>query len=128
MAKKINEISNTPQVGTTLKSWFYPITLQRLIISMVDFEAVKTPININTSGVIQPLSAEELKIKPEEQRSWEWLQVHCESNLQLTPEGPGVIGDKVIYDGIRYRCLKRKNFKLYGYIEYHLVQDYEGDD
>ena len=36
------------------------------------------------------------------------------------------VGDKLLFDSVRYRVMARKPYYLYGYMEYHLVQDYEG--
>ena len=120
MAKKLNEISNLPQMDETLTDWFYPIQLIKITTTIVNYEAVQTTQYINTKGDVQPLTEEEISLKPEEQRSWSWLQVHTMAKIQLQ------VGDKLLFDSVRYRVMARKPYYLYGYMEYHLVQDYEG--
>jgi hypothetical protein len=36
------------------------------------------------------------------------------------------VDEVVTYDGVQTRVMSRKNYGLYGYVEYHLVQDWTG--
>lgn len=119
MAKKLNEISNLPQMNIALMGWFYPISLVKLTTTIVDFEEVQTLITIKTNGVIQPLTEEEISLKPEEQRSWSWLQVFTLAKTKLK------VGEKLMFNDTRYKVMALKPYFLYGYMEYHLKQDYE---
>lgn len=117
--KKLNEISNMPQMDETLNEWFYPVTLIKITETVVDYEVVQTPEYIRFNGVIQPLKPQEISLKPEEQRSWNWLQVHAPVYVKLKT------GEKLLYNAIRYRVMALKDFSMNGFYEYHLVQDYE---
>ena len=80
-----------PQMKAAFTNWFLPITFIKLTTAIVDYEAVTVEETINTKGVVQPLKAQEIALKPEEQRAWTWQQIHCEDDLNL------VIGDKLIF-------------------------------
>lgn len=60
-----------PKIQTALNGWESPITLIKVTQSVVDYVTVETKENISFQGVIQPLTAEALQIKPLEMRSWE---------------------------------------------------------
>lgn len=109
-----------PQMASTLNGWEVPLTLEKVTQKIVDGDKIESKEKINFQGVCQPLKAEELQFKPEGLRSFTWLQIHCKSgilNLQTQ--------DKIIFNNIRYKVMDIKNYSLYAYIEYHLVEDYQ---
>ena len=71
-------------------------------------------------GFKAPLKPQEIAIKPEGQRKWRWQQIICLPSAKLN------IDDIVEFpDKIRYRVQAREQFSEYGFISYHLVEDYE---
>lgn len=115
---KINQMSGMPQMGLAFTNWFNDISLVKITTTIDDYEAVNSEEVITFKGVIQPLQPEALKLKPEEQRSWNWLQIHCLPDVILKT------GDKILYNDVRFKVMAYKNYKLNNYIEYHLVEDY----
>ena len=83
-----------------------------------DIADVKTLLSYE--GTVQPLSPEQVQLKPEGQRSWEWLQVHVITDVDTDL----VTNDRVQYDGKPYKVMFVKNYKLNNYVEYHLLEDY----
>lgn len=84
-----------------------------------DFLVTETLTGVNFRGVIQPLKPAALMMKPEGQRGWKWFTIHA---------GIGVVfkNDDVIYIGnIRYRIMELFDWSIYGFVEYHMVQDYQ---
>lgn len=107
-----------PDAGQSMRAWFQKLTLYRVVKIINDFEISESKIPFTTNGAIQPLSGRKLEMKPEGQRSWDWLEVHCENGLTLIP-------DEVIeYKGIKYRVMQTKNYSAYGYGYYEIVNDY----
>ena len=109
-----------PNMRNTLSGWEVPLNLVKVTQKIVDGEAKKSEEFIRFMGVWQPLRDEELQFKPEGQRSWEWIWIHAKSgtlNLQTQ--------DKVIFNNKRYKIMNVKDYSLNGFIEYHLVRDYE---
>jgi hypothetical protein len=77
---------------------------------------------MNFMGTWQPLSAEKIALKPEGERSWKWIQLHCRNGLKNLETN-----DLVIRDGekTRYKVMERLDYSLSGFIEYHLVEDFQ---
>ena len=120
-AKPLNQLSGMPQVGNVLNGWTVKITLQVLTQTIVDGFPVDTPRSVTFDGTVQPFSPQQLKLIPEGQRAWQWLQIHCKTGpntLELSP------GDKIVYNGTRYKVMAQNDYSLNGYIEYHLIQDF----
>lgn len=108
-----------PKIQFALNCWQEPITMTKVTQSIVDHQTVNTKELITFKGVVQPLTAEALKIKPLETRSWEWLMIHTRTAVELSTN------DLVELDGKKYKVMFDKNYSRNGYYEYHLVKDYE---
>lgn len=110
---------NLPNMSTTLESWFQNIVVG-VITKVVENNRVReSTMDFQTRGVLQPLDAQQLEIKPEGQRSWKWFILHCQPSLSLQTD------DTVTIKSKRYRVMGRWGFDEYGFIKYELVQDYE---
>jgi hypothetical protein len=68
--------------------------------------------------VWQVLTDKKLMMKPEGQQAWDWFMVHSQPQLNLE------VDNVIIYRSKQYRVMAKKDYSLYGYIEYHLVDDY----
>ena len=82
-----------------------------------------TPVesSFTFQGTVQPLSAEQLELKPEAQRSFEWLQIHVEFSTK--PDYKNLkVGDKIIYNDTPYRINGKKDYTLNNYVEYHAME------
>ena len=109
-----------PKIQFALNGWEVPVTLEKITSStIVDFEKVNIKESINFQGVVQPLTAEALKMKPLETRSWEWLMIHTRTSVEI------VTGDLIEYEGKEFKVMFDKNYSSYNYYEYHLVKNYE---
>lgn len=129
MADLISNAANTPlnaaagdvpDVGGALLGYFQPMTFTRVTKTTEAFQAVETPQAFSFRGVIQPLTDRRLALKPEGQRAWTWLLLHAEPSLKLD------VDEVVTYLGVQTRIMARKDYTLYGYVQYELVQDWEG--
>lgn len=113
--------SSVPNMSTTLLQWFQPMTFTLIAKQNVNFLVEETPTNYSFRGVWQPFSDQQLLIKPEGQRAWSWFMLHSDVTLKLDPD------DAVIYNGIRYRVMGKRDYTEYQYLEYHIILDYQGD-
>jgi len=110
--------SGLPNMSGTLNGWMRPITLG-FVETVNESGSIKEIVrDVNTNGVFQPFGPQKLATKPEGQRAWEWQQLHVQPGLALKPS------DIVLLEGVKYRCMAKVNYTAYGYIEYHLVDDY----
>lgn len=111
---------NLPQVQGAMQTWFRPMTFMIVAKVIKNYLVKETGTVVDFLGVWQVLSAQKLMMKPEGQRQWKWFMVHAETSLILDP-------DMVItYNGTQYRVESKRDYKEYGYVEYHLYQDYTG--
>jgi hypothetical protein len=118
--KLINQISGMPQISTAFAGWMNNITIVRITQTIVNGFSEDAEEQITFKGTIQPLNPRSIALKPEGQRDWEWLQIHCfAGNLNLVPN------DRIIYNSIKYKIMASLDYSLNNYIEYHLVRDYE---
>ena len=129
MGVPISNASNTPlnqncgtlpDVSGALFSWFQPLTFTSIVKTVVGYQVVETPTNVTFQGVWQPFTAQQLSMKPEGQRQWKWFTVHAQPGLELIPD------EVITYLGTQYRIKDKLDYILYGYVEYHLVEDYTG--
>lgn len=110
-----------PKVAVAFLDWTVDITLE--VVSQINTKGfiTNTTSPLNFKGSIQPLEAEQIKLKPEGQRSWEWLQIHVVSkkgfNLKTT--------DRVIHKGKAYKIMFKDDYSSNGYVEYHAMEDYQ---
>jgi hypothetical protein len=107
-----------PDVGGALKDWFQAMTFTQVQKQTVGFQVLEIGVDTNFWGVIQPLKPQALAIKPEGQRSWTWLQLHADPSLTLLTD------EVVTYNGVQTRVMARRDYTIYGYVEYELVQDW----
>lgn len=121
VAKKLNQVNNMPKVEEAFTDWQIDIVLRK--ITQINDGGFNVPVetNIKFSGSVQPLSAEQIQLKPEGQRSWEWLQIHVVTGDTTNLE----TNDRIIYNERPYKVMMKKDYKLNGYVEYHIMQDYE---
>lgn len=109
-----------PDVSGALQDWFQPMSFETVSKTVDAFQVVEAGTVIEFQGVIQPFTERQLLLKPEGQRAWTWLWLHADPSLTLQ------VDEVVTYLGVQTRVMSRKDFKIYGYVEYHLVQDWEG--
>lgn len=117
----LNEKAGTvPDVSGALTDWFQPMVFTLVTKTVTGFQLVEGAEPISFRGILQPFTPRQLAIKPEGQRAWSWFTLHADPVLTLK------VDDVVLYLGRQTRVMSRKNFRLYGYAEYTLVQDWTG--
>lgn len=111
----------TPDVSGALTDYYQAMIFTPIAKIIKGFQVAEIGNPINFQGVIQPLSEKQLLLKPEGQRAWTWLWLQSNRALQLN------VDDVVNYLGKQTRVMSKKpSLQLYGFIEYHLVQDWTG--
>lgn len=121
-ARPLNQLSNMPNVSNALNGWMSKMLLMRTVQSIDDYGVVtNTEIPFSFIGAVQPLSPEQIELKPEGQRSWQWLQIHMKTPITLTL----VTNDRVTINGRIYKIMAEKDYTNNGYIEYHAIYEYQ---
>ncbi len=114
------QAGTVPDVSGAMKDYFQPMTFSRLVKTVSGFQVVENAEPLVFMGILQPASGRDLMLKPEGQRAWTWLTLHADPVLALS------VDDVVLYLGKQTRVMGKKNYRLYGYIVYELVQDWTG--
>lgn len=115
-------INGMPNMANTLNGWEVPLSLVKIRQRIVDGDKVEEKQVIKFLGVWQPLSDEQLQFKPEGQRSWAWYWVHAKAGtLDLKTQ------DKIEFNDKRYKVMSVKDYSLNGFVEYHIIRDYENE-
>jgi hypothetical protein len=122
MARPLDEISNMPQMSAAFSGWMSKITLRIITQSVVDGLVEEDERSITFQGTIQPLSPQKTMLKPEGQRSWKWLQIHClQGSLNLRTN------DRIVYNNEIFKVMDILDYSLNNYVEYHAVKDYQDE-
>jgi hypothetical protein len=111
---------SVPNMSDTLDGWMQPMSFERLTKTVINFVVQEVSEVITTEGVIQPFKDEMLQMKSEGQRDWKWWKLHTKPTAELK------VDDVIVYLGAQYRVMHKKDFKLYGYFEYDMIEDYTG--
>ena len=114
------QMGTIPNVNGAMHDWFQSMVFTRVVKTPVGFQVLETALPIAFRGVIQPLSGKKLMLKPEGQRAWNWQWLHADPSLSLD------VDEVVNYLGVQTRIMSRKDYQIYGYVEYELVQDWTG--
>ncbi len=120
MAVTIDQMSGMPQMRSAFKGWTKRINLVRITQQVVRGQVTDQEENFYFDGTIQPLDPEQIALKEEGQRSFEWLQIHITNGGQQLETN-----DRIIYNGDPYKVMAVKDYQLNNYREYHLIKDYE---
>lgn len=120
IVKSLAALSNMPQLSAPFSSWTKTISLTKRTETITNGLVGYTEEVLVFRGIIQPLSAEEIALKPDAQRSWKWLQIHCQNgSLSLTTN------DQILYGDVLYKVMAVKDYSLNGYLEFHCVSEYQ---
>jgi len=119
-AKPLNLLSGMPQLGGALAGWQKPLSLKKRVQRVENGLVVYCDSVLGFRGAVQPLSPESIALKPEGQRSWKWLQIHCQNGtLALATD------DQIVFNGQEFKIMAVLDYILNGYVEYHAVAEYQ---
>ena len=110
-----------PNVSGVLRGWTKKQEVRLVTKSVVDAKVVQTATAIILDMNLQPLQAEKVNRKPEDQRAWKWFSILVKSNYQKLE-----IDNVLIVTGIPYRIESVQNWTDSGYIRYEAHEDYSG--
>jgi len=105
-----------PNLRQALRNFGRPLQFAIIEKSVVDFEAVETTLDVKyLNGVMTPMTAQKLLIKPEGQRQWKWWEIITTTRLNL---------DWLLQDpaGKRYRIMSITDWSQAGFYTYELTE------
>lgn len=119
-SKNLNQqVGTLPNMANTLLDWFQPLQFSRIVKTIVNFELKETLTTVDFMGVIEPISAQELAMKPEGERRWIWNTIWSLTNLDLKPD------EIITINCVNFRVMKKHDWSSYGYYQFEIMQDYK---
>ena len=112
-------VNPMPQMRSTLLGWMKPLALVKITKTTVDFQTQNVETPLPAVGTWQPFTVEQLKIKPEGQRSWRWFMLHTTTDVVLLTD------DLVKKSGTAYVVMEKGNYDENGFILYQLVNAFD---
>ncbi len=109
-----------PDVSGALKDYFQTIVFESVTKSVTAFQVMEVGAPIIFQGLIQPFTERRLMLLQEGQRAWTWYLMHADPVLTLE------VDDVAIWNSKQTRVMSRKDYGLYGFVEYTLIQDWNG--
>lgn len=118
----LNNVSsgNLPNVSIAVMRWFQPMSFFRVTKTQEAYQTSEEMVETKTMGTWQPLKPREIGYKPEGQRAFSWFRLHALPDFVLMDD------EVVIKDGVQFRVQGKWLWNEYGYVEYHLYEDYSG--
>jgi hypothetical protein len=111
---------SVPDVSGSLKDRFQLMSFEQVTKTVANGFVTETSTPISFWGTFYPFSGRQLMLKPEGQRAWSWYTIIAEPGVILQ------VDDVLIWNGVQTRVMFRGNWTLYGFYEYHVVQDFTG--
>jgi hypothetical protein len=107
-----------PDVGGSVNMFMQPVQIGIVTKNQVDGLISEDTEWKKTMAVRQPFTSEQLIIRPEGERSWQWYTLHMTLDVVLSTD------DIFLMYGLRMRVMEKLDYTEYGYIEYHCIEDY----
>lgn len=117
---KVTDANSQPFMDAAFSGWTRPLVFLLLREEIIDGLVKEVATRIDCKGVVQPLEARKLYLKPEGQRSWTWLEVHVTGQ-----QSPLKNNDRIGYLGKKYKVMALLDYTQNNYTELHLVEDFQ---
>lgn len=112
-----NNVGGLPQVGAAVEYLLQPVTVQVVTQQLINGYYQPLKNSIDTQASIQPMP-QNLAIKMEGERNWNWSLIHILPNVDLQNN------DFITLFGTTYKVMGRENWFQYGYIVYRVIESF----
>jgi hypothetical protein len=116
--KALSQSPALPDVGVAVTEFFQTLTFGVISQSVDKGYTRDSQSVVSTKGSWQPMSPQQIALKPEGERSWIWATVHCLPDVILYP------GDKIIYHGSTFKVMAKRDYSMHGFVEYSVANDF----
>lgn len=118
-SRTLDQIAATvPNMSETVSEWFQNVIFDLIKKITVNFEVQELHTQIIFQGIVENISPQQLEMKPEGQRKWQWISVWATPELILQPD------DIFRYRDKNYRVMSKNDWSAYGYVQYEAMEDY----
>lgn len=116
----VGEMAHTlPNLSSAIQGWFRPLVLNFINASVLEGKVKTGKKKFECQGMIQPFSAQQLRLKVEGERAWKWKL------LFTTPEVSLDAGNDFTIKDTPYRVMRKCDWSEYGINAYELVEDFD---
>lgn len=109
-----------PNMSDALLDWYQDMQFNKVTKTMAVGKVQEEMVLVNFRGIINPFTGRQLYLKPEGERKWKWHEIFSDAALVLKPD------DVVQYKNTQYRVMWVGDYRIYGYMQYHVIEDYTG--
>lgn len=110
-----------PKFGAEFNDWNEIGKFTLVTKAMVDFETQEIGDSVIFSGILYPMKAQQIALKPEGQRAWKWWGLISEKELS--------VDDVVEYHDIQYRVFAKTDWSyISGKYLYDLAEAFHDAD
>jgi len=119
--RPLSQLSGAPQITSAFTGWESTILLVKISQQIIDGFVQDFAQQIPFRGVVQPLSAKQIALKPEGERAWAWLQIHIKADSPVKLD----VNDRIMYNCRKYKVMARLDWTANNFIELHCVEDFQ---
>lgn len=112
-----NNVGGLPDVSAAVMTLLQPVNVMTVTQQMINGYYEPLTQIIATQASIQPLP-QELAIKMEGERNWQWSLIHILPNIDLNNN------DLITLFGRQYKVMKKEKWTQYGYLAYYVVENF----
>lgn len=116
----LNKMNSMPQMSSAFAGWAVNLQLIKIMQEVQNGFVLEAEDYFSVFGIWQPFQPEQLILKPEGQRSWEWIQLHIQGNNTAFETN-----DRIQRDQKVYKVMSVQDYRLNNFTEYHLCRDYD---
>ncbi len=120
-SRSLDKLSGKPQISAAFSGWGSAILLVKISQQIIDGLVQEIAHQIPFHGIVQPLSAKQIALKPEGERAWAWLQIHIQASSPVKLD----VNDRIMVDCRKYKVMGRLDYSANNYIELHCVEDFQ---
>ena len=117
----LSKLSGAPQISSAFSGWESTIILVRISQQIIDGLVQDIAQQIQFRGVVQPLSAKQIALKPEGERAWAWLQIHIKADSPMKLD----VNDRIMYNCRKYKVMAQLDWSANNFVELHCVEDFQ---
>jgi hypothetical protein len=107
-----------PQMKKCLRGWCRKKTVVTYTFQTVDFEQIWIPTDYEVWVNYQPMPAQRVDKKPEEERQWKFWDIIIDGKLKLN------IKDWIVIDEKNFQVMSINDWSMCGFYHYECVESF----
>jgi hypothetical protein len=105
--------------------WGSRVTCQRVSTSVIEGDVKESRTSIMVPGLLTPMDADKINMKPEGQRDWHWWEFISFDVNNVFDHNDIVLFRGAYQQDKPHRIMSRRLFMAQGFVQYEVVEDFE---